>query len=716
LERYGKYELIRKLATGGMAEVFLSKAAGPMGFEKLVVLKRILPHLAEDPAFVQRFLAEAKLAARLNHPNVVQIFDLGEHDGGYFIAMEYIDGPSLRTICRKAGKERIYLPPALCAKLVSAACEGLAYAHDFKDPQTGKWVGIIHRDVSPENIIVSQTGSVKVVDFGLAKASEESHTKSKVLLGKYWYMAPEQLRQKEKLDRRVDVYALGVVLYELLTSGERPFDAPSEMEVMRAILAERYVLASKHRRDLPLALERILEKTICRRELRYADCHALQSDLEQYILSTNTPLGAQQISRILLEEGLLQVEGDGEVSGESKGLERPAPKQVTTHSTPPPITPSTTDDGKAYRGNVTLEIEYSGSFVGQSGDAPPLAHSYDGQFTGNTESDELALSENEDGNEDTVQATHQEKPLPPRLPPPPREPSSARLRTVKPKTIEDSQDGGGVTLSSGGEVSNDDVPTRAAPPPRATLPAESHTRALERPKRVARGTLLWAAGGIVLLLVILGMVGWVFFRQAPEQVKQGPSRVSGALTSPAVPRPPEVITPLPSPTMPEPSAKAAASQSLPEPMNSQPEAVPGRSRTARVEIRTEPPADVRINGVLIGRAPVTLGERPAGMVKVEISDKQRGFRREFEITLKEGDNGTMTLAAARVPVQIKVRPRANVTVDELELGRITGDRHLELYEGKHMIRLTNRELNKDVQKEILVVSGEQNIFNFELRR
>ena len=199
--RLGKYQLLRKLATGGMAEVFLAKTDGPMGFEKHLVIKRILPHLAEDPQFVDMFLAEAKLAAQLNHPNLVQLFDFGEAEGSYFIAMEYIDGPTLRLLLSRARDLRIPITLGLAARIVSSAAEGLAYAHDFRDHVTDEPLHLVHRDVSPDNILVSRSGGVKLVDFGIAKARGQSHhTQAGTVKGKVAYMAPEQLRG-EPLDR-----------------------------------------------------------------------------------------------------------------------------------------------------------------------------------------------------------------------------------------------------------------------------------------------------------------------------------------------------------------------------------------------------------------------------------------------------------------------------------------------------------------------------------
>ncbi|WP_245920099.1 protein kinase domain-containing protein [Melittangium boletus] len=284
-----------------MAEVFLAKAAGPMGFEKTLVLKRILPHLAEEPTFVQMFLSEAKLAARLTHPHIVQIFDFGESEGAYFLAMEYVDGPSLRTLVKRAQAQGTSLPPTLCARLVSHSCEGLAFAHDFVDPDTGEREGLIHRDISPDNILLSRQGAVKVVDFGIAKAASQGHrTQSGVIKGKLAYMPPEQLRARD-MDRRVDVYALGVVLYELLT-GQRPYSSDSDAGLMQAILFEPPVPAVQLRPDLPPSLSRILDQALAKDvSQRYPDCHALQADLEDFIVAAGRSVTTQQVTQLIAQ-------------------------------------------------------------------------------------------------------------------------------------------------------------------------------------------------------------------------------------------------------------------------------------------------------------------------------------------------------------------------------------------------------------------------------
>jgi eukaryotic-like serine/threonine-protein kinase len=295
----GKYELVSRLALGGMAEVFLAKAAGPMGFEKTLVVKRILSHLAEDPTFVEMFLSEARLAAQLNHPNIVQIFDFGEADGEYILAMEYIDGPNLRVLLKKARAVGQRLPPALCARIIACACEGLTFAHDFQDPTTGEPLGLIHRDISADNILVSRQGAVKIVDFGIAKAAGQGpKTQCGIIKGKVAYMSPEQIRARP-LDRRADVYALGVVFYELLT-GRKPFEASTDASLMQAILSEPVIPAVRHRPDISAPVQHILERALAKdRERRYPDCRAFQLELEEFILSTGRPVGAYELSRFI---------------------------------------------------------------------------------------------------------------------------------------------------------------------------------------------------------------------------------------------------------------------------------------------------------------------------------------------------------------------------------------------------------------------------------
>ena len=279
----GKYKLVKLIASGGMAEVYLAKQAGAAGFEKLVCLKRILPHLARDKQFVDMFLNEARLAAQLDHPNIVSIFDLGETNGNYFIAMEFIDGPNLRGVAKRASELNELLPIPEVLKVISMASSGLQYAHDLADAQ-GNPLGLVHRDISPDNILVHRNGAAKVVDFGIAKAANSSgQTRTGTLKGKVAYMPPEQLRG-EQLDRRTDVFALGVVLYELL-AGKRPWEGSSEVALIGKIMTEDPQPLHELRPDATPELLAIVDRALCKdRSQRYQSCHELQADLEELLV------------------------------------------------------------------------------------------------------------------------------------------------------------------------------------------------------------------------------------------------------------------------------------------------------------------------------------------------------------------------------------------------------------------------------------------------
>jgi len=291
----GKYKLVRLIASGGMAEVYLARQAGAAGFEKLVCLKRILPHLARDKQFVEMFLNEARLAARLDHPNIVSIFDLGEANGNYFIAMEFIDGPSLRAAAKRALERGERLPIPEIVKIVCMAASGLHHAHDLAGAD-GKPLGLVHRDISPDNILVHRNGAAKVVDFGIAKAANSGGlTRTGTLKGKVAYMPPEQLRG-DPLDRRVDVFALGVVLYEML-AGQRPWAGDSEVSLIGRIMTEDPPPLAKLRPDAPAGLTAVIDRALAKdREARYPSCHDLQADLEALLVSLGQTITAARIS------------------------------------------------------------------------------------------------------------------------------------------------------------------------------------------------------------------------------------------------------------------------------------------------------------------------------------------------------------------------------------------------------------------------------------
>ncbi|MFT3840891.1 MAG: serine/threonine-protein kinase [Myxococcaceae bacterium] len=254
---FGRYELLAKIAQGGMAEVFLAVQRGPGGFEKLVAIKQLLPELVEEPGFVEGFQDEARIAAVLSHPNICQTFELGQEAGRYFIAMEYLAGVPLSRLWKKSLKDQTPLPASLAAWAVARAAEGLAHAHQVTTPD-GRPLHVVHRDVSPDNIVVTWEGLVKVVDFGIAKAANrQQRTRTGVVKGKLSYMAPEQALG-QPVDGRADVYSLGAVLYEVLAH-EPMLRGENDIETMRRIVeGKRPVLSG--RSGIPAALSRAVEQ------------------------------------------------------------------------------------------------------------------------------------------------------------------------------------------------------------------------------------------------------------------------------------------------------------------------------------------------------------------------------------------------------------------------------------------------------------------------
>lgn len=256
----GRYVVVDRLAIGGMAEVFLALDHGTHDLDRVIVIKRILPQLASDDAFVRMFLQEARVAARITHPNVVQIFELDEQDGLPFIAMEYVEGATLRDLLGAASRASQPMPLDVVIELMAQACAGAHAAHELVDPE-GTPYGLVHRDLSPHNLIVSGNGHLKIVDFGIAKATTaHERTRTGMLKGKLRYMAPEQCNQLD-LDRRCDVFTLGIVLWECL-AGRRLFDGRTELQTMQAIVLGDIPRIETLRSDLSEALVAVVDRAL----------------------------------------------------------------------------------------------------------------------------------------------------------------------------------------------------------------------------------------------------------------------------------------------------------------------------------------------------------------------------------------------------------------------------------------------------------------------
>ncbi len=280
--RFGKYTLVDRIAVGGMAEVFLAVSPGVEGFEKTVALKRIRPHLTAEDSFIRMFLSEAKLAALLQHPNIVQIYDLGKIADSYFIAMEYVSGRDMAKVVSRARKLGIVYPVEYALFVAAEVLEALAYAHDKTD-EHGVPLGIVHRDVTPENIIVGWNGHVRLADFGIAKAASRTDpTNAGEIKGKLSYMSPEQGRGKT-LDHRSDLFTLGVVLYEWLT-GYKLFTGENEMAVLSSILDGRIYPPTYFREDVPAGVEDLVMKALTKdREARYGSARDMLYDVQTWL-------------------------------------------------------------------------------------------------------------------------------------------------------------------------------------------------------------------------------------------------------------------------------------------------------------------------------------------------------------------------------------------------------------------------------------------------
>lgn len=307
--RFGKYTLLSHLATGGMADVFLARQLGPGGFQKECVIKRVLPTLAQDPgnqAFVEMFLQEARIAARLSHPNIVHILDFGQIDGDYFLAMEYVDGVTLESVLEKTRTTgQPALPWPIAVRIVASAAEGLDHAHKAKDG-SGAPLLLVHRDVSPSNIMVSWDGVAKVLDFGIAKAMALSIAGTKVrtgigiIKGKVPYMSPEQIQGLD-LDARSDVFSLAAVLYEL-TTGQRPFPGETTGKLTIEITSREPRPPEQLNGAFPPDLHPILMRGLAKSvEKRYQSARDFKVDLEQFLADQHSSCSNYDVEAYLKE-------------------------------------------------------------------------------------------------------------------------------------------------------------------------------------------------------------------------------------------------------------------------------------------------------------------------------------------------------------------------------------------------------------------------------
>jgi serine/threonine-protein kinase len=360
----GRYTVVRHLASGGMAELFIAKQEAMGGFEKPVVLKLLQPRYAENPRVVTMFLDEARLAAKLNHPSIVHLYDVADEGGMKYIAMEYIHGETIADIVKRGLAVGNYLPLEHAVHVVRQTAAGLAYAHERREPD-GHVLRIVHRDVSPTNILVSFEGQTKIVDFGIARAQDELREESGTRPGKASYMSPEQVRG-EPADYRSDIFSLGIILYEL-TLCQRLYRGPPEV-MMRKIVEEKVTPPTAINRDYPPTLELIVMRALEKRpEDRYQSAEEMSHDLEEFLEESSLRSGNRRVALYMQElfapdaaisdagvvasrsfaeprpqtpAGALAGDGTGDEHSEELDLDRRAPLAMRIEVAPEPGAPA----------------------------------------------------------------------------------------------------------------------------------------------------------------------------------------------------------------------------------------------------------------------------------------------------------------------------------------------------------------------------------------
>jgi serine/threonine-protein kinase len=343
--QFGPYLLLERVSVGGMAEVYKAKEYGVEGFERTVAVKRILPHVAEDDEFIAMFKDEAKIAVQLNHGNIAQIYNLGNEQDSFYIALEYVAGRDLRTIFQKAQQQGQPMPVAQAAYIIMKICEGLDYAHNKKD-KYNRPLSIVHRDVSPPNILVSFEGEVKLIDFGVAKAAgRASRTQAGILKGKFGYMSPEQVRGMP-LDRRSDVFSVGVVLFEILC-GQRLFQAETDFATLEKVRAVDVPRPSSINPNIPKPLENIIFKALTREpEQRYQSAIELHDELQAFMFAQGLFYSRKDLAAWMRENYHREIENEKEKAAaqadlrpeqfKPNGRSKPAPAASGRPPPPPP--------------------------------------------------------------------------------------------------------------------------------------------------------------------------------------------------------------------------------------------------------------------------------------------------------------------------------------------------------------------------------------------
>ncbi|HEX8703604.1 MAG TPA: serine/threonine-protein kinase, partial [Myxococcaceae bacterium] len=696
-QQFGKYLLLKRLAVGGMAEIWLAKQLGVQGFEKLVVVKKILDQYVSEREFVQMFLDEARLASSLNHPNVVQIYDLGQEGSSFYIAMEFIAGHDLLAILRKCKGAQGTLPPPIAARLVAGACEGLHYAHTRTD-LSGQPLNIVHRDVSPSNILVTYEGGVKVVDFGIAKAeSQSTKTEAGKLKGKFAYMSPEQIRTVP-LDARSDVFALGIVLWEILV-GRRLFKRENELAIMTDILEGEVRPPSELRPDIPKALDEVVMKALEKdRRKRYGSAQELQLALEKYLASTPEPPTSVHVSQFMMRlfaqehiayqallrelptaqpEQLVQIIEQGHRTGNS---------QISGFTDPGAARPQADGTREIEMEAVLRPTRRKGLVAAVAGAAAlalvglltfalarptPPAPVVEGNLT--VESDPAGASVAVDGvlfkvqTPGTLRMLPLDKDLQVRVEKQGHEPREVTVRLsreVSTKTIS-------VLLPA--EKAKPGTIELVTEPPGATVVLDGKPQSGVTPL-----TLAELASGVEHLI----RVSLAGYQEEATSVKVEPG----------------VSTPV------KLSLKAVAAPE-PEPVAVETKGKKGKKdgSTSDVQISSTPPADLFLGAKKLGRTPTTV-KLPLGKVALTFVNRELDLRQTASVNVDTKGKQQASFAFGKGKIAADASPWADVYIGDKKLGT-TPLAPREVYEGSYTLRLVNNELGAIKEVRVVVAAG-----------
>ncbi len=760
-EAFGRYRLRELLAQGGMAEIFLAVQEGPAGFQRELVIKRILPALASDPKFTAMFLDEARIAAQLSHPNIVAVFDFGEVDGGYFLAMERLQGLSIRDLLKVAYFSGQRLPFAAIARICAGVAEGLAYAHQFSGSD-GAPLNIVHRDISPSNVIITLEGAPKILDFGIAKATSSQHqTQIGTLKGKLTYMPPEQV-QCLPLDGRADVYALGVVLYQLLT-GERPFEGSNPREQMIKICSSDARPPSQLNPDVPVELDKVVSLAMARRvDERYPSAREFCAALERFVTSTGEPLSNFDLAELLKPQAAQLQEIDRREALKQTATGSGASQTTTGVTSPDGLDPL---EREAQAVAAALAAREAAAHAGAAAKAMTPAP---------VELQPSPLDTRPEVGQPVSRPT-----VPMMQPPSPPETPTNGARTLRMPTFDadgvpldsDPSTGSGLPATETetapgkeplGEIADgadfadsalpatalatpraqdlakptvsldafDDVdvaPTVQAPAPGAPASSELAHRATPRWMVPALGVgIVLAASAVALLLFWPVDDGGATAQADPPAAEPEPAPEASPVPEASPERSAETergaeteVRPSRDPA-PKPGRRRAPRPPRPRieaPDDDEPPPPPpdlGEPRFGQVRLSSSSPAEVVYQGTVLGKTPLGFKLLP-GRHRVLLRDRQSGVELQVSLSILAGQ--TLERAVDLRPGQLAVfvKPWGEVFVDGVQQGQ-TPLAPFKIGPGRHEIEVVQPKSGQREKRSIEIRGGERKVLKFDLSK